>query len=133
MSSILVITDKIGNVLGVWTDDNNSLSSIYPYDKEIHDKYNEYILEYNKELLDSPQKYQIRDGILSLRAPSENELLEKIREHRNYLLQQSDFTQLVDSPLTESQKEKWRVYRQELRDFPQTCDIFNPIWPISPE
>ena len=48
---------------------------------------------------------------------SANELA---RSYRDKLLLESDFSQMVDVPLTENQREVWRKYRQELRDLPQT-------------
>lgn len=45
-----------------------------------------------------------------------NNITEEIRKERNRLLVESDFSQLSDSPLSEEQKEEWRVYRQALRD-----------------
>lgn len=44
-------------------------------------------------------------------------MIEFQRKIRNSLLRNSDFTQLPDVPLTDEQKEEWRIYRQELRDF----------------
>ena len=43
-----------------------------------------------------------------------------IRSLRTHLLQQSDWTQVVDSPLSSTQKAAWATYRQQLRDMPQT-------------
>jgi len=40
--------------------------------------------------------------------------------YRNWLLLSSDWTQLLDSPLSDEQKQQWAVYRQQLRDFPAT-------------
>ena len=40
-----------------------------------------------------------------------------VRTHRNNLLQESDWTQFNDSPLSDSVKTKSATYRQELRDF----------------
>lgn len=42
-----------------------------------------------------------------------------IRENRNQLLTQSDWTVMTDSPLSTEQREAWVVYRQQLRDLPQ--------------
>lgn len=39
---------------------------------------------------------------------------------RTQKLKESDWTQAVDSPLSDEKKEAWRVYRQALRDFPNT-------------
>lgn len=44
---------------------------------------------------------------------------EEIKQHRNALLAQCDWTQLPDAPLTTPTKEAWRVYRQQLRDLPE--------------
>jgi len=41
----------------------------------------------------------------------------EVRNHRNNLLIESDWTQNNDSPLSDSVKTKWVTYRQELRDF----------------
>ena len=54
----------------------------------------------------------------------------EIRSRRNSFLSQSDWTQLDDS---KENKEAWAVYRQELRDIPQT--FLTPesvIWPSKP-
>jgi hypothetical protein len=63
--------------------------------------------------------------------PSDEELAATIREQRDYLLTQSDWTQLPDVP--EATKTMWATYRQALRDitaqpgFPQ--DV---TWPEKP-
>jgi hypothetical protein len=55
------------------------------------------------------------------------------RAYRNELLQSSDYTQLLDVPLTESEKESWATYRKALREisnqegFPSTI-----LWPTAP-
>jgi hypothetical protein len=56
-----------------------------------------------------------------------------VRSSRNMLLAQSDWSQLPDVSLDETEKTAWTVYRQELRDvtkqegFPDTV-----IFPVSP-
>lgn len=67
-------------------------------------------------------------------APTEEErnniLAEIIREERNDLLSESDWTQLADAPVDQT---AWATYRQELRDltnqtgFPTTVN-----WPTKP-
>ena len=54
-----------------------------------------------------------------------------VRQYRNALLMQSDFSQLEDSPVN---KETWAAYRQELRDYMVTYDSSNtnPIFPQKP-
>ena len=39
-----------------------------------------------------------------------------LRNLRNELLQESDWTQMPDSQLSEEKKTEWQKYRQELRD-----------------
>jgi hypothetical protein len=42
---------------------------------------------------------------------------ERMRNHRDRLLKESDWTQTADSPVD---REAWATYRQTLRDFPAT-------------
>ena len=46
--------------------------------------------------------------------------LYELRMQRDRLLAESDWTQMPDSPLTDSQKTSWATYRQELRDMTDT-------------
>ena len=56
---------------------------------------------------------------------------EKLRLHRNTLLQQSDWTQVSDAPVDQA---AWAAYRQALRDLPaNTSDPANPVWPSKPQ
>ena len=41
----------------------------------------------------------------------------ELRELRDKYLQESDWTQMPDSPLPVSEKQKWAEYRQDLRDY----------------
>jgi len=56
---------------------------------------------------------------------------------RNSFLQSSDWTQVPDSPLSDTKKTEWATYRQALRDLPPTySDIENVsevTWPTIPE
>jgi Phage tail assembly chaperone protein len=54
--------------------------------------------------------------------PTEEELFFALRRKRNHFLFESDWTQLQDSPLSEENKEKWKTYRQKLRDLPSTIE-----------
>lgn len=44
----------------------------------------------------------------------------EMRQMRDMLLRNSDWTQMPDSPLSNEQKQAWATYRQALRDFPST-------------
>ena len=58
----------------------------------------------------------------------------RLREERNALLTESDWTQYTDSPLSDEVKSEWAVHRQSLRDLPEnTDDPANPTWPEAPE
>lgn len=53
---------------------------------------------------------------------------------RDKMLQESDWTQLPDVPLTEEQKTAWATYRQELRDIPEQSGYpFSINWPTPPQ
>lgn len=67
------------------------------------------------------------------RTPSTEELIAAIRVKRNKILAESDWTQLPDAPLSIEQKQVWKTYRQQLRDFPSTCDAAKPAWPLTPK
>lgn len=57
------------------------------------------------------------------------ERLANVRARRNSILAASDWTQASDSPLSQQLKDKWKQYRQELRDLP---DSGKPYWPTPP-
>lgn len=61
-----------------------------------------------------------------------NQLWENIRNERNQLLLESDWTQLPDSPITPEKKTEYQTYRQELRDVTNQPDPKNIIWPTKP-
>lgn len=65
-----------------------------------------------------------------------------IRKYRNRRLLASDWTQGADSPLSETKRAEWAVYRQALRDITQTYNsntVTNQaefdaiVWPAKPE
>lgn len=64
----------------------------------------------------------------------------EMRRIRNILLKVSDWTQLADSPLTDSKKKLWASYRQALRDLPSVSspslddngNLQNLTWPDTP-
>lgn len=64
---------------------------------------------------------------------SDGELWQRIRDKRDLLLKNSDWTMMPDAPSSLNYRE-WEKYRQALRDLPN--DFANPkevIWPESPE
>ena len=57
---------------------------------------------------------------------------DSIRAERNAKLASCDWTQLDDTPLSNTQKQAWATYRQELRDITKQSDPFNIVWPAEP-
>lgn len=61
------------------------------------------------------------------------ETIDSLRNKRNILLAQSDWTQAPDTSLTDAKKAEWRTYRQSLRNLPEnTSDPSNTLWPTRP-
>lgn len=91
----------------------------------------EFIKSYqlNIKHLEVLQKYansegEIPDGLTGL------EKSEFVRAKRDLMLRDSDFAVLPDSPMSETKKEAWRVYRQALRDLPEQEGFpENVAWP----
>lgn len=55
-----------------------------------------------------------------------------VRWDRDKLLAESDWTILVDVPLSEASKTNWMAYRQSLRDITNQANPFNITWPVKP-
>ena len=84
-------------------------------------------------------KYTVVDGVAVERLQSDIDqdkmtiALGELTQTRNNILLSCDWTQGLDAPLSDAQKQSWRVYRQALRDLPATTeDPENPVWPIPP-
>ena len=59
----------------------------------------------------------------------------KVSLIRNFLLMDSDWTQLGDAPISAEEKAKWVTYRQKLRDIPQdqaTIAANSVVFPMTP-
>ena len=54
----------------------------------------------------------------------------EIRDLRDQLLIECDWTQLADSP--QATNNSWKIYRQSLRDITSQSDPFNITWPVKP-
>ena len=54
-----------------------------------------------------------------------------VREKRAILLDNSDWTQLSDVPLSDEKKAEWVIYRQDLRDI-TTQPEGSVSWPVEP-
>ena len=60
-----------------------------------------------------------------------------VREIRDEILKASDWTQMPDSPLSDTKKAEWATYRQKLRDMMTSVtdemDFGSVVWPTRPE
>lgn len=71
------------------------------------------------------------DGVFSIPASLDEQKATSVREQRNFLLADSDWTQVTDSP---ANKEVWSTYRQELRDITSQEGFPRQVtWPKRPE
>lgn len=61
-----------------------------------------------------------------------NEKWEEVRDIRDNLLTQSDWTQFQDSPITGSLLTDWQTYRQGLRDITSQENPYSLTWPTKP-
>lgn len=74
---------------------------------------------------------EYRDGQFIAKPIDSEGLKDLIRKTRNGLLSQSDWTQVLDSPVDRA---AWASYRQALRDLPQQADFPSVInWPVAPD
>ena len=80
--------------------------------------------------------------VIRLRTKSDAALIAKVRESdlafirtvRDDALRQTDWTRMDDNGLDAATKEAWRVYRQALRDLPQTTSNYKRVtWPSPPD
>ena len=66
--------------------------------------------------------FVLKDDLSDWEGKNKRVVINSYRSHRNELLAQTDWTQTDDCPLDLHMREKYRVYRKFLRDFPQTHD-----------
>ncbi|CAB4175195.1 Phage tail assembly chaperone protein [uncultured Caudovirales phage] len=101
----------------------------------IGDYNNLYYIENNTPILKSEKpgndyffNYTSKSWIINIESVKNT-----IKNRRNILLLNSDWTQLPNSPLTLQQQQAWTTYRQALRDIPgQTGYPLNVVWPTLP-
>jgi hypothetical protein len=115
---------------------NEVLENFDVYEVLITPKPNDYtknIEEGLPQLLDGKyyQKWEISNATES---EIEGRVIQKwaeIREHRNELLKECDWTVLPDSPVGDKLNE-WMEYRADLRNVTEQENPFNIIWPTQP-
>jgi len=75
-------------------------------------------------------------GTTDKSAITQEELVQALREMRDVLLKESDWTQMPDCPISEEIKNDWRIWRQAMRDITSTVSypLENTIQlPVTPE
>ena len=115
--------------------------------KEVFEQYGVYEVNYTPKPTDYTKN--ITEGIPTLTDSvyyqnweieniSESEIADRInqkwteiREHRNDLLKDCDWTVLSDSPVGDTLND-WIQYRQELRNITSQENPFSIIWPTQP-
>ena len=95
----------------------------------IHDKDGNLIRKGQCDEVD--YEFQARDGEFISKGDAiipdkKDSPMFELRGIRNFLLKNTDWTQMPDAPLSDDKKEQYRIYRQKLRDLPaQFYDIIN--------
>jgi hypothetical protein len=141
MKSYIVYDDRNGKILrSVFCTENDSLIQIKETWEKIIEgqaKDDENYIENNKIISISTKPsinhvfdYETKTWVLG----NVDYIAEQIKEKRNKLLKEFDWTQLPNNPLTLEKQQAWAVYRQQLRDIPQQSGYpTNVIWPTQPE
>ena len=84
----------------------------------------EYYVEIGMEEMEVEQAYNFKWYVAGYAPekpePTEDGKKKTVRGTRNFYLEETDFTQLPDVPLTEEEKEGYRLYRQYLRDYTES-------------
>ena len=88
---------------------------------------------WNQAVTDHTNEKTRLDNLYKSTNPFPTDSTVLLRLQRDDLLNQSDWTQVPDSPLTTDKQNEWKTYRQALRDLPaNTSDPANPTWPTQP-
>ncbi len=122
MNSYTIYKTDTGEIIGTTTSDI-TIDEVLLND-------NESAIEGNYSGLE----YKILDNKAVLRTEPITDL---IRNIRNDMLSASDWTQVNDSPLSDTKKAEWATYRQELRDLPSshqsTTNFDDVVFPTQPD
>jgi hypothetical protein len=115
---------------------NEVLETFSMYEVLITPKPNDYTknIEEGVPELVNGKYYQRWETTNASEEEIENRIIQKwaeIREHRNELLKECDWTVLPDSPVGDTIND-WIIYRQELRNVTSQSNPFNIIWPTQP-
>jgi len=103
-------------------------------DSGYDDDYTKDVIELTPILSGSVyiQTYEINDADEVTISTRKEIKWEEVREKRNQLLSECDWTQFQDSPISGEQLTLWQNYRQSLRDITNQSNPFEIIWPTKP-
>ena len=88
---------------------------------------------YNSEAQQWETTWSIREKTAEELQAETNAQAASVRSERNALISASDWTQLDDTPITNSKKLEWAAYRQALRDIPAQAGFpWDVTWPTKP-
>ena len=108
---------------------------VYPVESvEVIDDYTKNIVEGTPTLSGSVyiQTWNITDATEEEINIKIAEKWLEVRDMRDSLLSQSDWTQFQDSPISGSTLTEWQTYRQSLRDITSQSNPFDLVWPSKP-
>lgn len=108
---------------------------VYPVQSvEIADDYTKNIVEGTPTLSGSVyiQNWNVTDATEEEINIKIAEKWLEVRDMRDSLLSQSDWTQFQDSPISGSTLTEWQTYRQSLRDITSQSNPFDLVWPSKP-
>lgn len=124
----------------IYYDNNGFIKTALPF-KDMSDCNNTInVLEHPSSIDDEVWMGKcVENGVLVNRTRAHEVIFENevrwagTRQYRDSLISATDWTQMLDAPLTPEKKAEFTAYRQALRDIPQTYD--NPddiVWPTKP-
>jgi hypothetical protein len=120
---------KEGNLKTIWRDKSKLGLDDGNFIVDVEDDFEMmgYITSYDFE---NKKIVQVEEDLSLLPGPEEI-ALQNLRDERNRLLVETDWTQLPDVP--EATKNAWQTYRQELRDITKTYKSLDTVvWPTKP-
>lgn len=100
---------------GVWEESWLVVDKFKDYEKTIDGRIIRGVRLSNEEVIIVTKQEQEQAAI----AKYIEEKAAEVRETRNKLLLESDWSVIIDSPLSEEDKELWMSYRTQLRNVPQ--------------
>jgi len=107
-------------------------TGIAEYDvTDLRDKLKEKFVEFREVEEDTYEK-----AVQTEYARTNSLTWDKVKVVRRFLLQDSDYTQMTDSPCSDADKLLWKKYRQYIRDLPTlqaAASPFDVVLPITPD